>query len=278
MSALTASLSYMVPTTQKPVYIASQGGAQAQLSISVEFEDRAVKIHDARQLLPSASLDQQGFTLCEQTTSIEDFYRLDEIRAAYETELKALLSAQLGTSDILIFDHTLRSSSADIREQRSTREPAGVIHNDYTDASAVKRVRDLLGVNEAAERLSRPYAIVNTWRSISGPVINNPLCCCDATTIASQDLIATERRAEERIGELELVTWNPAHRWYYYPQMQRDEVLLIKTFDSRTDGRARRSIHSAFDNPLAPTNAPPRESIESRALIFYQAATCKPYH
>jgi hypothetical protein len=269
MSALTASLSYMVPTAQKPIYIASQGGAQAQLSISVEFEDRDVAIHDARQLPDPASLDQQGFSLCAQSTGIEDFYRLDDIRADYEAELRDLLSTELGTEEIFIFDHTLRSSSADIRGQRSTREPAGVIHNDYTDASAEKRLHDLLSDNEAAERLSRPYAIVNAWRSISGPVVNNPLCCCDAATIAVEDLVATERRAEERIGELELVTWNPAHRWYYYPEMQRDEVLLIKTFDSRTDGRARRSIHTAFDNVLAPADAPPRESIESRALVFY---------
>ena len=269
MSALTASLNYMVPTRQKPIYIASQGGAEAQLSISVEFEDRICEIHDGRQLLPPASLDQQGFSLCAQATAIEDFYQLDDIKSDYEAELRDLLSTQLGSAEILIFDHTLRSSSADIRGQRSTREPAGVIHNDYTDASAVKRLRDLVSEDEAAARLSRPYAIVNAWRSISGPVENNPLCCCDAASIAVEDLVATERRAEERIGELELVSWNPAHRWYYYPQMQRDEVLLIKTFDSRTDGRARRSIHSAFDNPLAGSDAPPRESIESRALIFY---------
>ena len=67
-----------------------------------------------------------------------------------------------------------------------------------------------------------------------------------------EDLVACERRAEERIGELQLVTFNPGHRWYYYPDMSRDEVLLIKTFDSARDGTARRSIHSAFDNPAGP--------------------------
>jgi hypothetical protein len=81
--------------------------------------------------------------------------------------------------------------------------------------------------------------------------------------------VASERRAEERIGELELVSWNPAHSWYYYPEMSRDEALLIKTFDSARDGRARRSIHTAFSNPLAPPGAPARESIESRLLVFY---------
>jgi len=91
----------------------------------------------------------------------------------------------------------------------------------------------------------------------------------DAATLAAGDLVASERRARERIGELELVCWNPAHCWYYYPAMQRNEVLLIKTFDAATDGRARRSIHSAFDNPQAPPDAPARESIESRLLVFF---------
>lgn len=86
---------------------------------------------------------------------------------------------------------------------------------------------------------------------------------------ALDDLVASERRAEERVGELELVSWNPAHRWYYYPVMQREEVLLIKTFDAARDGRARRSIHTAFDNPQTPSGAPARESMESRLLVFF---------
>ncbi len=269
MSSLTASLRYMIPTDEKPIYVASQGGAQAQLSISVEFEEREVEIHDARLLESPPGLDTQGFTLCQQDTRITDFYQLDKIQEQYEAELGELLLRQVGGRELLIFDHTLRASSKGVRAERSTREPATLIHNDYTDASAEKRLRDLLDDETATQQLARPYAIVNVWRSIAGPVLQQPLTCCDANTLSVTDLIATERRAEDRTGELELVIWNPAHCWYYYPEMQRNEVLLIKTFDSRMDGRVRRSIHSAFDNPLAPPGAAPRESIESRTLIFF---------
>jgi hypothetical protein len=51
--------------------------------------------------------------------------------------------------------------------------------------------------------------------------------------------------------------------------MIEEEVLLIKTYDSARDGRARRSVHTAFDNPLAPADAPPRESIEVRTFAFF---------
>ncbi|MFB3077919.1 MAG: CmcJ/NvfI family oxidoreductase, partial [Lysobacterales bacterium] len=106
------------------------------------------------------------------------------------------------------------------------------------------------------------------WRTINQPVESSPLTCCDARSIAATDLVASERRAKERIGELQLVSWNPAHRWYWFPKLQKDEAVLIKTFDSSTQV-ARRSIHSAFANSSAPKNASPRESIESRALLFF---------
>jgi hypothetical protein len=265
-----ANIRYLVPDGKKPIYIASRGGADAALNIGAEFEDHEVRIHNARRLQTPASLDRQGFTLLPQATQIEDLYALESVRAAYEAEITELVLSATGAAGALVFDHTLRSDSRDIRSERSTREPASVIHNDYTDASAEKRLRDLLPDEEAQERLRHRFCIVNVWRSIAGPVLNSPLACCDAATIAAADLVASERRARERIGELELVSWNPAHRWYYYPEMGRAEALLIKTFDSARDGRARRSIHTAFSNPLAPPDAPARESIESRILVFFR--------
>jgi hypothetical protein len=51
--------------------------------------------------------------------------------------------------------------------------------------------------------------------------------------------------------------------------MTVDEALLLKCFDSRIDGRARFAPHSAFADPTTPPNAPPRESIELRTLVFH---------
>ena len=268
-SSVIAHIRYLIPGDEKPIYVASRGGADAALKIGAEFEDREVTIHDARQLQPPASLDRQGFTLVPHATEVIDFYALKTFQATYEAEISELVLKASGGDEVLVFDHTLRSDSRDVRGQRSTREPASVIHNDYTDASAQNRLRDFLPDEEAEKRLQHRFAIINVWRSISAPVLQSPLACCDATTIAAADLVASERRAQERIGELELVSWNPAHQWYYYPEMGRDEALLIKTFDSATDGRARRSIHTAFANPLAPPDAPARESIESRILVFF---------
>ena len=90
-----------------------------------------------------------------------------------------------------------------------------------------------------------------------------------ARTLDPADLVASERRAKERTGELTLVSYNPAQRWMYYPKMTPNEALLIKTYDTADDGRARFSIHGAFDNPSLPPDAPPRQSIEARTFAFF---------
>jgi hypothetical protein len=76
-------------------------------------------------------------------------------------------------------------------------------------------------------------------------------------------------RYPDRTGEVYSVAFNPAHRWYYFPRMERDEALLIKCYDSLEDGRARFSAHSAFDDPTTRPGAPSRESIEIRTIAFY---------
>ena len=151
------------------------------------------------------------------------------------------------------------------------REPAAIVHNDYTARSGIKRLHDHFAdaLHEAERLMQRRFAIINVWRSIAGPVLNHPLVICDATTVRAGDLVSMERRAEERTGELQVALYNPDQRWYYFPAMQMNEALLFKTFDSATDGRARFTIHSSFDDPTSPADAPPRTSIETRCLVFF---------
>jgi hypothetical protein len=130
-------------------------------------------------------------------------------------------------------------------------------------------VRDLLDPAEAEARLQRRYLEINVWRSIAGPVAAWPLAVADARSIGARDLVASERRYPDRVGEIYHVAYNPQHRWFYFPQMRRDEVLFIKCFDSAKDGRARLSVHTAFEDPTTPAGAPPRESIEVRTLAFF---------
>jgi hypothetical protein len=75
----------------------------------------------------------------------------------------------------------------------------------------------------------------------------------------------------ERVGETYSVRYNPAHRWFYAPEMRRDEVLLLKIADTRTDISARFMPHTSFTDPTTPPDAARRESIELRSLVFHPA-------
>jgi hypothetical protein len=185
--------------------------------------------------------------------------------------VKALLEESLGASRVEIFDDTRRSSSLERQRHKKIRETAEIVHNDYTARSGVKRLRDHFAddPDEADELLQGRFAIVNVWRSIAGSVRNHHLTFCDATTVRPDDLVSVERQAEERIGEIQVALFDPGQRWYYFPELQVNEALLIKTFDSETDGRTRFTIHTSFEDPAAPEDGPPRESIETRCLVFF---------
>lgn len=267
-NTIQTELGYLIPTEGKPVYYASQAGAGAQLQIAAKIVAHTVTIADAREKQPAPTLDKEGFALVDHASSVTDFYDDSQIRNIYEGEVAELVKKLTGASRVVVFDNTRRSDATTIRGERNTREPSTVVHNDYTDASAKKRLRDILP-DEAKDLLQHRFAIINVWRSIDGSVLTTPLALCDATSVPEADLVATERRAKDRIGELQLVNYNPQHRWYWFSGMSKSEAALIKTFDSALDGRARRSIHTAFRNPDAPADAAPRQSIETRTFAFF---------
>ncbi len=267
--AVTATLTYLVDTGVKPVNYPSVAGADSVSRWEGSHEERSVAIHDGRAAAEPFDLDRQGFTLVRHDTAVADFYDDAEIETVYEAEVEKLVKEVTGARRVVVFDQTRRSDSVAMRGAKGIREPAGNVHNDYTARSGPQRVRDLLPAREAEALLQRRFAIVNVWRPIRGPVRTAPLALCDARSVAPGDLIAAERRAKDRVGEIQQAVFNPAHRWTYFPNMERHEAVLIKVYDSAEDGRARFTIHTAFDDPTSPPGAPPRESIETRTFVFF---------
>ena len=88
---------------------------------------------------------------------------------------------------------------------------------------------------------------------------------------AFADFVPSDLVYRDRVGETYRVRYNPAHRWFYVPEMQSDEAVLIKCYDSAEDGTARFTAHSAFEDPTAPADVLPRESIELRTIAFHDA-------
>jgi hypothetical protein len=266
--AVEAALSFLTADSELPyVYVeAPPPGVPARAGTR---ETRIVPIVDARPRVGSLSLDRHGFVLRPHATQVVDFYDDAEVRRVYYPEVEKLLRAETGASQIVIFDHTVRNTDPARQQGRTVREAGAQVHNDYTEHSAPKRVRDLLPRAEAEAKLARRYAEINVWRSIAGPVEAWPLALCEAGSLDWRDLVRSERRYADRIGETYVVRFNPEQRWFYFPRLRRDEALLLKCFDSTTDGRARLAVHSAFEDPTTRPDAPPRESIEVRAFAFF---------
>ncbi len=270
---LRAKVEYLAQRSKRPVYKASSAGRNASHEIDQPMNIISVDIGDARhrerdEERDDFGLHRSGFELYKNSTEMENFLDQDQIKSIYEPEIERFLKSVTGCQRVHIFDHTVRASDPQLREMKDLREPASLVHNDYTAASGFVCLQESLG--EEAERLSRRrFQIVNVWRPLVDPVQDYPLALCDTRSLKAQDLVDTERRASNHIGEIQLAVHDPAHRWFYYSKMRPDEVLLFKTFDSIDGGTRPCSIHSAIRLADAPADAKPRESVETRAFVFY---------
>ena len=261
-----ALLQYLADATVKPVTYNPRPGTGNPRRVG-NYRDFAVIIHDGRPLAPTLSLDREGFRLERHETAVRDFYDEEELRAVYYPEIERLVAEKTGAEKVVVFDHTIRVAEGAV--ERGLRAPVQLVHNDYTEKSGPQRVQDLLPSGEAEMRLRRRFVEINVWRPIAGPVVTWPLALADASSLAPDDLVTADLVYEDRTGEIFHGRYNPAHRWYWFPAMGREEAVLIKCYDSARDGRARFSLHSAFWDPSTPAGAPPRESIEIRTFAFF---------
>ena len=265
--SVDATLNYIVDDGNKVfTIVAGPGGSDTRAGGTLD--PRRVTIHNARPHAENFVLDRNGFRFVGHDTQVKDFDDEAEIRRVYYPEMEALIKAESGAKRVVVFDHTLRTADDEACEKKKIREVVRRVHNDYTEWSAPQRVRDILP-DEADALLKRRFAIIQVWRPIRYPVETFPLAMADAQTLSPSDMIVSERRAPGRIGQTYAIKYNPAHKWFWFPQMRREEAYVFKVFDSEKDGRARWTAHTAFDIPNTPPNARPRESIEIRTMAFF---------
>jgi hypothetical protein len=267
--SVTADLHYQLPMADRPrtyTYDPPDGTPRSNAA----YAPHRVRVADIRPRKREFSLDTHGFAVLDHPSALRDFDDEDAIRRVYYPEAEAALAAATGASRVFIFDHTIRrriDGAAD-RAAGAPRQPVPRVHVDHTAASGPGRVRAWLP-EEAEQLLRGRVQVINLWRPITGPLQDFPLAVADARTIPFDDLVAQDLVYPDRVGETYGVTFSPAHRWYYLRDMQPNEALLLKCYDSRTDGTARFAPHTAFDDPTAPADRPYRHSIELRTLVFH---------
>ena len=291
-----------------------EDGSDAEY-IGVNMKSYTLDIVDARTLSGESrkTCEANGFELLDAPLANPalDFLDHQQVVNTYYRECEQIVADYTGAK-AFAFDHNIRSalgkkSTRRIAGGQTVQGPAKIVHGDYTLYSGPQRLKDLSnppGANDTlravlpegqalisptmAEKSLAPggrFAIINVWRNIAEePVQTNPLAMCDGRTVEPEDLVVFEIHYADRIGENYFAKHKERHRFYFYPEMTRDEPMLLKQWDSegglaqsggdRPDGGqsvgpCTFSFHSAFDDLAAPDDAPDRWSIEVRCLVIY---------
>lgn len=239
------------------------------------IERMTVSIADGRPRQGQWTLDEDGFALVPHRTSLIDIRDPQAIQSIYRPELEQIVREVTGARRVIVAPGgvvRLAQRSPDFGAAGTTY-PARQVHSDYTRKSGPEMVRSLLGADEAPEWLAKRFAIYSLWRAFSRPPQDVPLALCEATSVALQDAVLSDvvigPPERQVIFEGCNFRYNPNHRWVYFRDMHRDELLLIKAYD--TDDRyAWRVPHTGFVDPSAPSDAPPRESVDIRAVAFFE--------
>jgi hypothetical protein len=230
-------------------------------------DPREVTIRDMRPFRGSLGFDSNGFVLVDEPTDVSKFTDEAEL-ARYCRQTEALVQRLTGADKVVGFGAMIRTNAVGAHGHN---QPAVGAHVDYGARTVADFTRDLLPVDEAESRLARRHMLINVWRPIV-PVESAPLALCDASTVRREDLFDSEvvgglgdfgRRSLWGFN----LAYDPAHRWYWVPDMQPGEALAFKLFDSDPDA-VQFTAHSAFDDPTAAPEAAPRQSIEVRTIAY----------
>ncbi len=262
-------VNYVAEMSERPRYYANDHSRDFMI-----LDPRPVPIEDARGRKEQPTLDGEGFTLVRQVSAVTDFRDTEQVARVHMPEIERLLLGLTGADRVVMSGAggILRfSERLDEVGKSNNSWPARFIHIDVSDsaaAQAVERTRP-----KDVDRPVRRWAQYNVWRAISAPPQDIPLAVCAAGSLQDQDLVVADAIFDHH-GQPEwsfeslMIRYNPRHRWSYFANMTRDEALVFKTKDSDPT-KAHHVPHSAFDDPSAPPDAPPRISIEIRATAYW---------
>lgn len=230
-------------------------------------DDHVMTVTDARPFRDQLSVAANGFALLQHRSAVRDFFDPAQIEQVLVPEVTELARQINGATRVLAFGPVART---DDPASRQGRLPSFGAHVDYGRRTIEDITRDMLGA-EADQWLARRVVLMNFWRPIA-PVFSSPLALCDASTVEAGDLHPSEVRGGLMDADRPPLhgfnlSFNPAHRWYYVPRMQPDELYAFKLYDSE-NGVPQWTGHTAIIDPDTPAGAPARQSMEIRTISF----------
>ena len=268
MKNIEAEITFIKKQSEKPYYDSSAiTGLVPKLYFKVE--KRKIKIFDARKIKKN-KFEKSGFEICNFKSRF-DGKNLSNNLNEYKKEINNFLLSRFNYVESYIFDFTRRSNSKKGAENvDGRRQPAERAHVDYTKSSGKKRAIDVIGKKRFCEITNSNLRIIqlNLWKPLCKVVLSSPLAFALSDTIAEKDLIATDQRFPNRVGEIYHLAYNDKQKWYWVPEMREDEILLLKGWDSYVNSKqARNTPHTSFNLNNQNTKRYPRESIEARIFL-----------
>jgi hypothetical protein len=245
------------------------------------FEPHRVTIRNARLASPRPTLDSHGFQLFSHRSAVKDFHDRAEIDAVYPQEVVGAVKTLTGADLVLPMGehYVLRDATQGAKVQ----PPAADVHVDVSQETAPRLAKRVFEQSAKPGQTYRRFICSSFWRTFSDPPQDWPLALCDCNSISQDEaarniLIFTEARLpdaewtkpmpdEDKLPAATIFYYSPRQRWFYFPDMTRDEVLLIKFHDS-DHGRAWFAAHTAFRDE-ARAGAVARESIEFRTIAYW---------
>ncbi len=293
---VTAVIEALKPITEATREFEAALAAQRELN-ALSRNPVETEIHNAR-LLTDASLDGCGFQLEHHISAVSDWQDDAQVTGIYYDEINALVKAITGATHAFSNNHLRRESEpehggngplAELMAQ--SRGPVLTAHNDFAESFGDGIAKTIasngvphtqtFGMTEAmleagitaADLEQSRMLVINTWRSVApGPLRRFPLAIADRRTVEPSCLRASRIGripSGEPRGGIDLYTarHEPGIKWYYYPEMRPDEVLLWKGYDS-AEVPMQPTLHTSFDDADTPADAAERMSVEVRVLCL----------
>jgi hypothetical protein len=265
-SPIRAKLGYVAPTVAYPVSATINPEKRSNLN----WDWREVAIHDASQIPGDAQLESHGFTCVEHASAVTEFDESGGWLEQYAGEMVELARQLTGASEVVVAANGLGLGSTQLSGGCGT---VSFCHNDYTAASIGRHIAEL-DPERAENRLSKRFAVFNMWRLVSPPPQSRPLAICDPNSVAISDLMPSMTHwgspDEEVYHQNSLFRYNPAHRWYHFPDLTSERIIVWAGFDS--DPRFPSIVpHAAFDNPDCTDPEAYRTAVHGRAYCFFDA-------
>jgi hypothetical protein len=271
-----ATVDYLVPSSRINRRYVAPG---AELNTG-RYAPHTVFIRNGRPVQSALGLDTQGFVLAKQPSLVTDFRDKTEVDAVYSAEVERTVKVLTGADLVAPLGYVLRTSGATSSE---TQPPASEVHVDMTTDRAVRLAAAVYEKTFGGRPIFSRFIASSLWRPFSQPPQDWPLAVCDGTSVGDDegvpnvmvrlaelpdpDNIPEHCENEDTLPAASIFHFNPGHRWWYFPDMTRDEVLLVKFHDS-DHSKAWRAPHTSFRDPGV-QNAPPRQSIEFRTIAYY---------